>query len=130
MGKTVLVVEDTADDRVIFAAVLNYYGYRVTEASNSQEALESVRIQRPDLILMDINLPMVSGLTVTEVLKSARETRDIPIIAVSAYDLNPRDAVSAGCDRFLPKPVDPQTLLRVVVDRIGRPVNAPQVPPP
>ena len=130
MGKTVLVVEDTEDDRLIFAAVLNYYGYQVTEASNSQEALESVRASRPDLILMDVNLPMVSGLTVTEVLKSSADTRDIPIIAVSAYDLNPRDAVSAGCEKFLPKPVDPQTLLRVVADRIGQPAGAPEGPPP
>lgn len=119
MGKTVLVVEDTEDDRVIFAAVLKYYGYRVREAGNAQEALESVREVRPDLILMDVNLPLVSGLTITEVLKSRKDTESIPIIAVSAYDLNPRDAITAGCERFLPKPVDPQTLLRVVADRIG-----------
>jgi CheY-like chemotaxis protein len=76
--KTVLVVEDTDDDRVIFAAVLNYFGYRVTEAANAQEALDSVRTQRPDLILMDINLPLVSGLTISEVLKSDGATREIP----------------------------------------------------
>ena len=122
--KTVLIVEDTEDDRVIFAAVLSYFGFRVTEAENAQQALDSVRNARPDLILMDVNLPLVSGLTITEVLKSNRDTKGIPIIAVSAYDLNPRDALSAGCDRFLPKPIDPQTLLRVVTDRIGAPAAA------
>ena len=122
--KTVLIVEDTEDDRVIFAAVLSYFGFRVTEAENAQQALESVRTVRPDLILMDVNLPLVSGLTITEVLKSNRDTNAIPTIAVSAYDLNPRDALSAGCDRFLPKPIDPQTLLRVVTDRIGDAVAA------
>ena len=126
MSKTVLVVEDTEDDRVIFAAVLSYYGYLVREAGNAQEALDSVRERQPDLILMDVNLPLVSGLTVTEVLKSNRETNSIPIVAVSAYDLNPRDALSAGCEKFLPKPVDPQTLVRVVSDRIGDPANPPR----
>lgn len=116
---TLLVVEDDAVLRSLFCQLLRHHGYAVLEATDGIEGVRVAREQRPDLVLMDLNLPRVSGLTATEVLKQHRATARIPVIAISAYDPSERDVLEAGCVRFLSKPVDPRKLLEVISDTLG-----------
>ena len=87
--------------------------YEVTEAENGEEALASVARQRPDLILMDIQLPVMDGYEATRRIKADPALREIPIIAVTSYALSGDEekARAAGCDDFVPKPYSPRQLL-------------------
>jgi CheY-like chemotaxis protein len=111
---TLLLVDDDEDERIIYAAILQYFGYRVVEAETGAEGIDRAVELRPDLILMDIRLPDVDGFAVTQVLRSRPETAGIPILAMSLYDITTRDAQAAGCDDFLPKPFPPGALLERV----------------
>jgi two-component system cell cycle response regulator DivK len=87
--------------------------YEITEAEDGQQALEAIAKQRPDLILMDIQLPIIDGYTATRKIKADPALRSIPIIAVTSYALNgeERKARAAGCDDYVPKPFSPRQLL-------------------
>lgn len=110
----VLVADDNADERLIFAALLRHHGHEVMTASDARSAIVAAREHKPSLILMDIHLPGMSGLQATEALRSIPETADIPVICVTAFDIHPRDARSAGCERFLRKPISPAELMSTV----------------
>lgn len=113
---TVLVVEDNEDNRIIVRTVLQHVGYRVLEAVTGDEAIEVARDRHPDIILMDISLPVRDGWEATEVLKGDPATRDIPIVALTAHAL-PSDqerARAAGCDAYVPKPVAPMAIAKLV----------------
>lgn len=120
-SKTVLLVEDHLETRAIHQLVLERHGYRVLTAVDGPTAAETARDVHPDLILMDVSLPIVDGLAVANDLKSDPSTRDIPIIVITAhsYGSTGRRAREAGCDGFLAKPCEPKRLLREVEDRIG-----------
>ncbi|MGC2080068.1 MAG: response regulator [Xanthobacteraceae bacterium] len=111
MSKRILVVEDQADTRQIIRDMLASTDYEITEAENGEQALAAIAKQRPDLILMDIQLPIVDGYTAT--LKSDPALRSIPIIAVTSYALREEEnkARAAGCDDYVPKPFSPRQLL-------------------
>ena len=113
MSKCILVVEDQEDNRQIVRDLLTITDYEVTEAENGEEALASVAKQRPDLILMDIQLPIMDGYEATRRLKADPALRAIPIIAVTSYALSGDEekARAAGCDDFVPKPFSPRELL-------------------
>jgi two-component system cell cycle response regulator DivK len=113
MSKRILVVEDQEDNRQIVRDLLTITDYEVTEAENGEEALASVAKQRPDLILMDIQLPIMDGYEATRRLKADPALRAIPIIAVTSYALSGDEekARAAGCDDFVPKPFSPRELL-------------------
>ncbi len=113
MSKRILVVEDQEDNRQIVRDLLTITDYEVTEAENGEEALASVAKQRPDLILMDIQLPIMDGFEATRRLKADPALRAIPIIAVTSYALSGDEekARAAGCDDFVPKPFSPRELL-------------------
>ncbi len=113
MSKRILVVEDQEDNRQIVRDLLTITDYEVTEAENGEEALASVAKQRPDLILMDIQLPIMDGYEATRRLKADPALRAIPIIAVTSYALSGDEekALAAGCDDFVPKPFSPRELL-------------------
>jgi two-component system cell cycle response regulator DivK len=113
MSKRILVVEDQEDNRQIVRDLLTITDYEVTEAENGEEALASVAMQRPDLILMDIQLPIMDGYEATRRLKADPALRAIPIIAVTSYALSGDEekALAAGCDDFVPKPFSPRELL-------------------
>jgi two-component system, cell cycle response regulator DivK len=113
MTKCVLVVEDQEDNRRILRDLLTTTDYEVTEAENGEEALAAVAKQRPDLILMDIQLPIMDGYEATRRIKADPSLSSIPIIAVTSYALSGDEerARAAGCDDFVPKPYSPRQLL-------------------
>lgn len=119
--KTVLIAEDNMDNRIIYATMLSHVGYRVVEADNGVEAVRVARTERPDIILMDISMPLMDGYEATRVLKADPETRGIPIVAVTAHAMvTDRDAAKeAGCDDYVSKPVEPQGIRSVVERWIG-----------
>jgi two-component system, cell cycle response regulator DivK len=113
MSKRILVVEDQPDNRQIIRDMLAPTDYEITEAEDGQQALEAVARQRPDLILMDIQLPIIDGYTATRKIKADPALRSIPIIAVTSYALSGEEkkARQAGCDDYVPKPFSPRQLL-------------------
>ena len=113
MSKRILVVDDQPDNRQIIRDMLAPTDYEITEAENGELALAAVAKQRPDLILMDIQLPIMDGYTATSRIKSDPTLRSIPIIAVTSYVLSGEEkkARAAGCDDYVPKPYSPRQLL-------------------
>ena len=114
---TILVVEDSADTRAIIRLELERWGYTVLEASNGREAIELAGRACPDLILMDLNMPEVDGLTATQVIREYNEhCADVPILAITAYDTFGIEeaAREAGCDAYIRKPLDMPQLERIV----------------
>ncbi len=116
MTKRILVVEDQEDNRQIIRDMLALTDYEISEAENGEEALAEIAKQRPDLILMDIQLPIMDGYTATRRIKGDPALRSIPIIAVTSYALSGEDkkAREAGCDDYIPKPYSPRELLAKV----------------
>ena len=113
MSKRVLVVEDQPDSRQIIRDMLAPTDYEITEAENGEEALAAITKQRPDLILMDVQIPIMDGYTATRPVKGDAALRSIPIIAVTSYALSGEEkkARAAGCDDYVPKPFSPRQLL-------------------
>jgi two-component system cell cycle response regulator DivK len=114
----VLIVEDNEDGRFMMRTFLQLKGYRVMEARDGMEAIVAATTDRPDLILMDLQLPRLDGIAVTRELRMQPQSRDIPIVIVSGWDPKRyrEQALTAGCDEYLLKPVDfsllDQTLTR------------------
>ena len=108
MRKKVLVVEDYEDARSFMKFLLEGYGYEVFEASNGEQAVIATREQHPDLILMDLSMPVMDGLTATKIIrKSGNGFSRTPIIAVTAFgESYYKKAVEAGCDDLINKPLD------------------------
>lgn len=107
MPKMVLIVEDYEDTRQFMRFLVETYGYNVIEASDGIEAVEQVKQLHPDLVLMDISLPQVDGLTATRAIRDFYGDSKPPIIAVSAFGKYYHDrAIEAGCDDLIDKPVD------------------------
>ncbi len=113
MSKRVLVVEDQEDNRRILRDLLTSGGYEVLEAVTGEEGVALAEAQRPDLILMDIQLPGLDGYEATRRIKANPTLRQIPIIAVTSYALSGDDAkaLEAGCDAYITKPFSPRELL-------------------
>jgi CheY-like chemotaxis protein len=111
-GSLVLVVEDFEDAREMYAEFFRFSGYRVLTASTGPEAIERIKAERPDIIVMDISLPQMSGTEVTRALKGDPATRDIPVLALSAHagESHARAAFDAGVDAYCPKPCSPEDL--------------------
>jgi two-component system cell cycle response regulator DivK len=116
MSGCILVVEDQMDNRQILRDLLGNAGYDLVEAENGEEALAAVKKQRPDLILMDIQLPVMDGYEATRRLKTDPATKSIPIIVVTSYALSGDEgkAREAGCDAYVTKPYSPRQLLAKV----------------
>lgn len=115
--RTVLVVDDTEDTRFVLKQMLVMNGYRVMLAANGQEALEMARKSCPDLILMDLNMPLLDGLaTVGQVRGLKGKCANVPIIALTAYDTYgmKEAALEAGCDDYIIKPLDLDLLEKVL----------------
>ena len=105
---TILVVEDYDDARELISLWLTSGGYRVLEAKDGAEAVEVARRECPDLVIMDMSLPMLDGLTATQTIRQIEELCDVPIIACSAHEAQEwaDKALAAGCNDFVSKPVD------------------------
>ncbi|HEY0458208.1 MAG TPA: response regulator [Pyrinomonadaceae bacterium] len=107
MAKKVLIVEDYEDTREFMKILLESYGYKVIEAADGIEAIDRVKQHHPDLILMDISLPVVDGLTATRAIREFDADYKVPIIAVTAFGKNYyTKAIEAGCNDLIDKPVD------------------------
>jgi two-component system cell cycle response regulator DivK len=113
MSRRILVVEDQQDNRQIIRDMLSALDYELAEAENGVEALTAVAKQKPDLILMDIQLPIMDGYEATRRIKAQPAMKNVPIIAVTSYALSgdEQKARDAGCDDFVPKPYSPRQLL-------------------
>jgi two-component system, cell cycle response regulator DivK len=113
MSKTILVVEDQEDNRQILRDLLASASFRMIEAWDGKQALTVARSQQPDLILMDIQLPILDGYEATRAIKRDPELKHIPIIAVTSYALSGDEARAreAGCDAYVAKPYSTRHLL-------------------
>ena len=113
MSKLILVVEDQEDNRRIMRDLLSSAGYKVMEALTGEEGVTAAQSHRPDLILMDIQLPGLDGYEATRQIKANPDLQHIPIIVVTSYALSGDDvkAFEAGCDDYVSKPFSPRELL-------------------
>lgn len=117
MTKKVLVVEDQTDLRKMMKILLEIHGFDVIEAADGYEAVEKAVDEFPDLILMDISMPVMDGLDSTRTIRLHKELNDVPIVAVTAYgDFYDVRALDAGCTDVLHKPLD-FALLKPMVER-------------
>jgi CheY-like chemotaxis protein len=121
-GKTVLLVEDNEDNRIVYSTILRHFGFSVMEALNGEEGIAKARSERPDLILMDISIPIIDGWEATQVLKHDPLTREIPIIALTAHALasDREKAMEVGCDGYLAKPCEPRAVVAEVQRFLGK----------
>jgi two-component system cell cycle response regulator DivK len=115
-ARTILYVEDAIDNRILVRRVLQAEGYAILEAGNAQEGLSIAKATQPDLILVDINLPEVDGLTLTAHLKANPHLQRVPIIALTANAMkgDRERSLAAGCDGYIQKPIDVDLLPRQI----------------
>ena len=120
--ETVLLVEDTEDNRFMMRRLLEMAGYRVVEATNGEEAVRRAEADQPDLILMDLSLPVIDGLAATRAIRKLNGLSKTPIIAVSAHDTSDfqSDALAAGCDSYITKPIDFSQLEQLIARLLGK----------
>ena len=104
----VLLVEDTEDNRFMMRRLLEMSGYTVVEALNGEEAVRMADTERPQIILMDLSLPIIDGLAATRQIRELPDLKDVPIVAVSAHDTADfhSEAMAAGCNNYITKPID------------------------
>lgn len=118
---SILIVDDNQMNLKLVCLVLQMEGYQVRTAADAEEALEVLANRRPELILMDIQLPGMDGLELTRRLKANPGTRGIVIIAITAYAMkgDEQKALDAGCDGYITKPIDTRSLPGVVARHLG-----------
>jgi two-component system, cell cycle response regulator DivK len=116
MSKRILVVEDQEDLRGVLRTLLGGSGYEVIEAADGQAGVAKAQAERPDLILMDIQLPVLDGYDATRQIKANADLKATPIIAVSSFAMkgDEEKARAAGCDHYVTKPYSPMQLLRII----------------
>jgi two-component system cell cycle response regulator DivK len=116
-ARTILYVEDNLENRVLIQRILEAEGYIFLGASSALEGLQLARLHNPDLILVDINMPEVDGLTMTRELKADESFADIPVIAITANVMrgDRERTLNAGCDGYIQKPIDVDLLPRQIV---------------
>jgi CheY-like chemotaxis protein len=120
---TVLIVDDHESGRKMYAKALQHYGYRVLQAADGAEGVEVARAEKPDLILMDIAMPVLDAWGAMRLLQESAETASIPVVALTGFSSegDRAGAVKAGFKGFLPKPCEPQRVLEEVRRLIGAP---------
>lgn len=113
---TIMVVEDYEDTRFMLRQALELKGYRVIEAVDGWEAVQVATRERPDLILMDLNLPVFDGITATDILRGNEELHGVPVVAITGHNTTDSraDAAEAGCAEYLAKPIDLDQLQSLV----------------
>jgi len=121
-ARRILLIEDNAVNRRLAQFLLKSQGYEVWEVTSAPEAFEALKERRPDLILMDVQLPGMDGLTATRQLKADPDTRDIPVLAVTSYAMKGDEAkaLAAGCSGYVTKPIDKTVFLHAVAEALGR----------
>ncbi len=121
MTKTVLIVEDNELNMKLFNDLLQAHGYNTVQTMDGHEVLKLAREHRPDLILMDIQLPEISGLEVTKLIKADSELKSIPVIAVTAFAMKGDEEKirDGGCEGYLAKPISVPIFLETVARFLG-----------
>ncbi|EPY01519.1 response regulator [Magnetospirillum fulvum] len=116
MAKSVLIVEDNELNMKLFNDLLQANGYKTLQTKDGREAVDIARANRPDLILMDIQLPEISGLEITRILKDDPELRSIPVIAVTAFAMKGDEEKirEGGCEGYIAKPISVANFLQTV----------------
>jgi two-component system, cell cycle response regulator DivK len=116
MSQRILIVEDQEDNRRILRDLLSNAGFELLEATTGEEGVRLAEINRPDLILMDVQLPVLDGHEATRRIKAQPELRSIPIIVITSYALSGDDAKAkaAGADAYVAKPFSPRALLTTI----------------
>ena len=115
MSKIILIVEDYVDARTMMKYLLQGYGYQIIEAADGKEGVEVAKQFQPNLILMDMSMPVMDGLEATRIIRKLDGFSKIPIIAVTAYGNSYyRQALEAGCDDLINKPLDFKHLERLL----------------
>jgi CheY-like chemotaxis protein len=119
--RTILLVEDTEDNRFMMRRLLEMSGYEVVEATNGEDAVRLAESERPDLILMDLSLPVIDGLAATRAIRKLNGFTDTPIVAVSAHDTIDfqSEALAAGCNSYITKPIDFTQLESLIARLLG-----------
>jgi two-component system, cell cycle response regulator DivK len=120
-GEKILLVEDNEVNRRLAEFLLRSQGYQVCEAANAQEAFDILKTERPDLIVMDIQLPGMDGLEATKKIKAQPETADIPVVAVTSYAMkgDRENALAAGCVGYITKPINKVTFIQEIASHLG-----------
>jgi len=116
MPKRILMVEDEPKNMKLLRDLLQKFGYETMEATDGEQGVELTRKIKPDLVLMDIMMPKLDGLEATRILKADISTKDIPVVALTAFAMSgdKERALEAGCDGYVTKPVDVRELLKTV----------------
>ena len=116
MTKVILVVEDEPKNLKLVCDLLQACGYTTIEATDGKQGVELAKVRKPDLILMDIQMPVMDGLEATRILKTDTTTKDIPVLALTSYAMKGDEEriLEAGCNGYLAKPFDIQELLKEV----------------
>jgi two-component system cell cycle response regulator DivK len=116
MSKVVLIVEDDPKSMKLIRDLLQYHGYATLEARNGEEGVKLAIEKRPDLILMDIQMPVMDGLEATRIIRANAMTKDIPIVALTSYAMrgDEEKLLQAGCDGYLAKPIDTRSFLKEI----------------
>jgi len=124
-GEHILIIEDNPLNMELARDLLEARGYRVREASTAQEGIEAVRAEKPDLVLMDIQLPGMDGLTATRVLREDPNLADLKIVALTAHAMkgDEQKVLEAGCNGYISKPIDtrqfPKQIASFFEERLG-----------
>jgi CheY-like chemotaxis protein len=121
MAERILIVDDNPTNLKLVTYLVRANGYEVTTAGDAGEAMAAIASSRPALILMDLQLPGIDGLELTRRLKADSATRDIKIIAVTAYAMkgDQEKALAAGCDAYVTKPIDTRALPALIAKQLG-----------
>ena len=111
--ETVLIIEDNEQNRYLVTFLLEQHGYRVVVASDGASGIEAARNLRPDLILLDIQLPLLDGYAVARAIRETESLRDIPIVAVTSYAMvgDREKCMAVGCNGYIEKPINPETFV-------------------
>lgn len=116
MKKKILVVEDNEKNLYLMKFILQKAGYSVIEAVNGKEGLKKAKTELPDMILMDMQLPVMNGYEATSLIKADKKTKDITVIALTAYAMkgDREKTLQAGCDEYIEKPINPDTFVEKI----------------
>lgn len=116
MSKKILVVDDNENNRILMRDILKFHGYGVIEAENGVEALKKAKEEKPDLMLLDIQMPVMNGFTVVRKIREDNELKDLIVIAITSFAMkgDQEKALSAGFDGYITKPINTRKLPEIV----------------
>lgn len=124
-GEQILIVEDNPLNMELARDLLEAWGYSVREASTAQEGIEAVRAKKPDLVLMDIQLPGMDGLTATRILREDTSLADLKIVALTAHAMkgDEQKVLEAGCNGYISKPIDTRQFPKQIAEFLEKAIS-------